>query len=248
MRGGASRRGAAPVASAPEFNPLTAFAWAANYWASDPGWTNPGDGLGVSSWRDSVAAVNALQAVGANQPLYRASYAGLNGKPAIEFDGTNDYLLSTATLTLAQPFSVVVIGKTDSTVAQSAATAKTGGTLATLFRHSTAATFAANAGTRLDGAATVTTATFAVTTGVMFTSVLNNLSSKVIVGAATATGAAGTGAYTANPVLLGASGTTPTAPLDGAMAFVGFIAGDITAHGEWANLKAWATSFYGVPN
>lgn len=57
--------------------------------AEDPTTITESGGL-VSSWRDKVAAYDAVQAIGASQPVYSSS--SFNGRPGIAFDGTDDEL------------------------------------------------------------------------------------------------------------------------------------------------------------
>jgi len=88
------RRGVIGVGDVAPFDPL-AIAWHTVFWAEDPNWTPPADGAAVAQWDDASGnAHHASQATAANRPLYRASVAGLNNKPAVEFDGSNDFLLS----------------------------------------------------------------------------------------------------------------------------------------------------------
>ncbi|MFM8006212.1 MAG: hypothetical protein ACKO86_15000 [Dolichospermum sp.] len=64
------------------------------------------NGSTVSQWRDkSGNERHATQATAANQPVYQAT--GLNGRPTIGFDGTNDALLSS--FSLALPATVIVV-------------------------------------------------------------------------------------------------------------------------------------------
>lgn len=79
------------------FDPLS-IGWYAAFWAEDPNWTDPGDGNAVSSWRNDGSGDwgAAAQATGTKQPLYRSSVAALNSKPAIDFDGSNDELKTSA--------------------------------------------------------------------------------------------------------------------------------------------------------
>ena len=87
-----------PVAGG--FDPLS-IAWHSAYWAEDPGWTNPGDGNAVTTWDDATAnGRDVTQATGTKRPLYRASVAALNGQPALEFDGTDDFLQTVSAFTV----------------------------------------------------------------------------------------------------------------------------------------------------
>lgn len=71
-----------------------------------------GDGSGVSKLYEPDQFLHLEQPIPGAQPLYRASYANLNNRAALEFDGTDDYLRA-HTLSLAQPFSVVAVFSTD---------------------------------------------------------------------------------------------------------------------------------------
>jgi hypothetical protein len=51
------------------------------------------DGAAVASWTDRVSGYNP-SAAGTLQPLYRTT--GINGRPAVDFDGSNDILAYTA--------------------------------------------------------------------------------------------------------------------------------------------------------
>lgn len=117
-RGGAGRSGvrklrrAAASAAAPSFDPLTAVTWHSAFFAEDPDWTPPADGGAVSQWDDgSGNGRHAIQATGANQPLYRAASAAMNNKPAVEAVDTTDSLAQTAYTAIAQPFSLVFLGR-----------------------------------------------------------------------------------------------------------------------------------------
>lgn len=52
-------------------------------------------GASVSSWKDTVAAYDAVQATGANQPAYSAT--SFNGRPGVTFNGTSSELTYAAT-------------------------------------------------------------------------------------------------------------------------------------------------------
>jgi hypothetical protein len=67
------------------------------------------DGAAVTSWPDSSGnGRNAVQATGANQPLYKTAI--VNGQPVVRFDGSNDSLVG-PTVTQAQPVTIIACGK-----------------------------------------------------------------------------------------------------------------------------------------
>lgn len=59
------------------------------------------DGTAVTAWASRVGSASVTQSVTNNAPAYASSVAGLNNRPALLFDGTNDVLLNTATGLLA---------------------------------------------------------------------------------------------------------------------------------------------------
>lgn len=69
----------------------------------------------VDTWEDQSAnGRTCTQATGANQPIFRS--AGLNGRPAVEFDGSNDFLANTSTWPiLSTDASIMVVAKMDTT-------------------------------------------------------------------------------------------------------------------------------------
>lgn len=81
------------------------------------------DGTPLATFTDqSGNGFDAVQAVGANQPLYKTNR--LNGKPSVLFDGVNDFMsiaAAGASLTLANGYSIfcVMKGTTGMTVATS---------------------------------------------------------------------------------------------------------------------------------
>lgn len=67
---------------------------------ADAGTSTTVDGAAVSQWDDqSGNARHVTQATGANQPVYKTAI--VNGKPVVRFDGANDFLQ--ASFTLSQP-------------------------------------------------------------------------------------------------------------------------------------------------
>lgn len=92
------------------FTPLTAVTWKAAYWAEDPGWTNPGDGGAVASWRDGSGNSNTITEA-TNKPIFRAADSNMNGKASVEFNGTSHKLRGTFTSDSAQPRSIVLVAR-----------------------------------------------------------------------------------------------------------------------------------------
>lgn len=229
------------------FNPLTAIAWEAAGWASDPAWTNPGNGNAVSSWRNGGSRAGAgdfAQATGNRQPLFRSSVAGLNGQPALDFDGVNDYIqtanFSSALTTAA---TMVVIGK------RNGATNIANGRLADTSEAATYTTLIANQistgriGAYASGYFSGTGPTQD-TAAHLFRLYVNGASSVLAVDTTTVSGTLST----SNCAYLGTGGrkSLDDANLDSSIAFVGLYAGDITANSQWAAFKSWVLSTYGI--
>jgi hypothetical protein len=102
---------AAAPAAAGAFDPLSYGTPYHAFWAEDPSWTNPGNGNAVSSWRnDGSNGTAATAPAGTNEPTFFSSYANLNSRPAITFDGATDYLKVAAadTVSKSQPITFSV--------------------------------------------------------------------------------------------------------------------------------------------
>lgn len=99
----------------PPFSPLD-IAWSAAWWASNPNQSFTPD-QSVSSWSDATGGGRHLHdhAVGASiRPEYRASVAGLNSKPALQFNATSDFLATTANVWTSghgMPYDIFVVLK-----------------------------------------------------------------------------------------------------------------------------------------
>jgi hypothetical protein len=92
------------------FSPLS-IPWHSAFWASDPQWIPPANGAPVGAWRNAGSCGIGLTA---GVATYRASYANLNGRPAIEYNGTTDNSRA-STPSIAQPNHVFAVGWLDST-------------------------------------------------------------------------------------------------------------------------------------
>lgn len=75
--------------------------------------TGLNNGDPVANWLDESGNSNdAVQADVAKEPLYETGV--INGKPALQFDGSNDYLLA-STVSIAQPNTFFIVGKSSVT-------------------------------------------------------------------------------------------------------------------------------------
>lgn len=68
-----------------------------NWWqGSDLAAAGASDGVAFAgNWTDSISAVNLAQATAGFRPIYRATIAGLNNQPGLDFDGSDDGLAAT---------------------------------------------------------------------------------------------------------------------------------------------------------
>lgn len=73
------------------FSPLTDLSTAPALWLRASAITPVADGTAVATWSDASGnARDATQATGTKQPLYRTAANGIGGRPALDFDGTDD--------------------------------------------------------------------------------------------------------------------------------------------------------------
>lgn len=236
MSGGvlaASRRRAA----APAYNPLTAVTWAKAFWASDPSWSNPGNGNGVSSWRNGGSiAGDATQATGSKQPTYAAAATHLNNRPAVDFDGVDDHLDVATFADITLGTELVVIARATAAASNNLVSGTVSGKRRNLLTNASSQ-WAIFAGTAVAGGTADTNGHFlhAIFTGSPAASTL------AVDGSTVASGNAGSEAV--NSIRLGAN-LALTVYLAGLIAFVGF--GSLTV-GERADLLAWSRDFYATP-
>lgn len=224
------------------FNPATALGFRSAYWASDPSWTPPSDGAGVSSWNDgSGGGRHLVQATADNQPIYRAAYTDLNSKPAVEFDGTADYLqLASASFgTVNQPDTIVVVFNSNSDSAGTQNISDADNTTSATRQIVRKASSAWNmfAGSGLAGGTPDLNSH-------LLRCYYNNTSSVISLDGTTLnTGAAGTGTLTG--LTMGASAAVAGFyPM--AVAFWGVYQGDITTNTNWNVFRQWVRTTYGI--
>lgn len=231
------RRSRVGVALDAEYNPLTAIGWLSSFWASDPLWTSPGDGNAVSTWRSGgTNTVAVTQATGSKQPLYRASYANLNNRPAIDFDGTDDTLTNSFGATTFSPYTVICVAHWDTAANTQQAVGNN------------SAKYAAASGSAWRLAATTAVNGGSSSTGKHLHRAFINTGADddlEVDGTMVITnGNAGdTGIGTLH---IGQAANLTTDPFNGAVAFVGVLAADITLDAGWDAFKQWLRDFYAM--
>jgi len=100
----AAMSGGKAVPPLPPFNPLDIAGL--KLWLDASQIVGLNDGDEVTTWNDlSGGGYNATQATASKKPTYETNEQ--NGRPAVRFDGVDDYLAN-ATLALAQPYSLFV--------------------------------------------------------------------------------------------------------------------------------------------
>ncbi len=227
------------------FDPTTAIAWEAAFWASDPSWSNPGNGNPVSAWRNfgsRAGAGDAAQSTANRKPTYLSSVAGLNNQPGVSFDGAGsglgDYLITgNFSSAFTTQGSIIVIGKRDGAGAggnESLATCAGSSAFTTLYFASGKVNLYASsgfAGPAFDNSAH------------LYRGRTNGASSAIAVDESVTTGTVGATSYAF--VSIGRGGNDTDQPKM-TVAFVGLYSGDITTDGQWSAFKTWAASTYGL--
>lgn len=237
-RGRPSRNaGVVNVAAAPSFDPLTAVTWHSAFFAEDPDWTPPADGAAVSQWDDgSGNGRHAIQATGANRPLYRAASAVMNNKPAVEAVDATDSLAQTAYTAIAQPFSLVFLGRM--TLGASLITDGLSGSGRVTFGRG-AAQWNPNAGS----SPLVGTGDASVH---LFEWIINGANAKLFIDG-TQVGATQThGSNQCVGLTLFNRYTSDTAPGDRTLSFLGIYAGNWESETARTDFKAWAALHYNL--
>jgi hypothetical protein len=226
--------GAAGVA----YDPLSALPWSQAWWAENPADTFT-DGVAVPTWKGAGSApVDLTQASAGLRPIYRASVAGLNNQPALQFDGVDDIMAATGLATIAQPYTFAAIFNL-TTVAPSLVVVVADATgIGGQKIGINTAQWAMSAGTGIAGGTA--------TTGPHLATGFNSGASSTITvdGTVVVTANAGTNAAAAARYA-GARGN-PANWMTGYLAFWGVLARALTAP-EAAALRAYSQSHYGSP-
>lgn len=222
--------------------------WHAAFWADGIG---VADGASVSTWADiSGNARDLAQATGTNQPTYRSSVSSLNGRPAVEFDGVNDYMRTATWSGLSQPVSYVVVMRTGASVGSPTASffiadkATNTNAMAFYWNVTSGPTikWSTYAGTA-EGLAAVGPAA---STNYALRAKLNGSSSTMTANGSSVTLTGNVGTGTSDGLTLGASRSTGGYIPNSHIAFVGVYAGDVTADGNWSSFASWISTHYGL--
>lgn len=215
------------------------------YWASDPGWTPPADGGAVASWADySGNARTASQATGAAQPLFRASSANFSNRPCIEFDGTDDLLVTAVGTSLAQPNEIVLVARLLSKAAGPATRQIFDGAVSTA-RHTFSVAPAVSDWSLFGGTATLSGGTDDLDTHHFRLIFNNNASSLTLDGTTAVFGATAIGTHALTGISIG-NRYDGTRPANLQIAFLGVSDAALTPT-ERTDLLAWSQSAYGTP-
>ena len=92
----------------PPFNPMI-IPWFAAWWAEDPNWAHPANGVGVGQWDDATGNLKHFTQATVEKPTYRSSVAALNNRPALDHDRTWSYMYSQVWTPVSPPWSLVMI-------------------------------------------------------------------------------------------------------------------------------------------
>jgi len=228
----------------------TSVAWHSSFWASDPWWTPPANGVAISTgagggWRDGSGNGHNMTTV-AGGPIYRSGVSGvLNVKPTIQFDGVDDRMNTSNFAAVNSPVSMVFVIQIPSVGVNNAK--MIGG--------------AGNGGGPCFGTFHSKWLTEMFLQGTEGGTVTNNSSQLVYVlfgvgggsnvdfyvnGVLVYHPAVSTSTMPPTSWLLGDGTSSPPRPGSFYVAFAGFKSGALTTQ-EHADLLAWSRSFYGTP-
>lgn len=226
--------------------------WHTAFWASDPSWSNPGDGNAVTSWSDYSGNGRTASVSGSTAALtYRAASASLNNQPAVEASGgsrsnagtTERRLVTPSFSSLSGPLSTVAIGFTGVTTGAVAIWGDGGGVGTTdrLAPYTDSSGFSIFAGVGV-------TKSGINTSPHLFVGYVSDAGSGDFVnidGTSSTTGNAGTTGVPITKVsLFGRSDGAFVGPVT--LAFYGVYQGNVTSDPNWSAFKTWVASTYGL--
>ena len=223
----------------PPSDPFAIVPWHAAFWASDPAWAHPADGVALTSWRDGSGNSRQLtQSVGAgagSNAKFVAASSYLNDRPAVSFDGLDDALETTpAFSSISAPVSLVAVFRSATTVGDRYIISASPGLGAAILDGQ----YKVYCGGQILGGT-------ANTSKHLLYVLLNGASSSIFVdGTQVASGTLAGNSSTG--WILSAWANSYSAIGQNIIAFAGFKAGALTAQ-EHTDLLAWSRSYYGTP-
>lgn len=225
-----------------DFDPLS-IAWHSAYWASDPSWSNPGNGNNVTSWRDGSGNGRNVTTGSGTAPVYRSSVASFNNRPAVQFNAGD--LRYTFSANVSQPVTKVIVARPAAVpvtqhIFSSTAATKRGSDLSidSFAGGNKYSMFGGSAQLQPGTPDVATHLWFAYFDGASSTFTLDG----TVIGSGTNVGTQQTDSHD-----LGAFNSSPASNgFAGHIAFAGFIARALTTQ-EKSDLLAWSRSFYGTP-
>lgn len=229
------RATAAAIAASEPFNPLSFGSPVHAFWAEDPDWTAPADAAEVLSWRNAGSMGTAATGVTTEVPTFDAD--GIGGRPALAFNGTDEWLSLTGAI-YSQPVTLVIVGQTTQT-ADRAIVDGSGGVADILIRSSTGS-FVVFAG--VPGAGSLGSWT----SGQPFViaAMVDGASSSFASDGGTAT-AFSTGTRALNGLTIG-NNSDETSPFDGLIAYLAVHSGDVTGDAGWGDYIDGLMTLYGI--
>lgn len=237
--------------------------WSLAWWASDPDWTNPGNGNVVSLWRNagSFGARNdAVSTSVGTKPTYYSSVSSLNNRAGVRFTAASTtYLYFTngnppnpasgqvwAHPTIGPPFSIVAIWQN----------VLGGGSIMEALAPTDIQTRVL-AGSMSRGGVNMSSDTVVWSNAPSFMaghfsspSAAIELGNKRIDFVSVSTGGFGgkVAAFGSGGSVIGARYTTASSYFDGYLAFLGVYDGDLSTHPLWSSFKQWAQTYYAIPS
>lgn len=228
-----------PVVSS--FNPLSLAAPLKAVWASDPLWTNPGNGNTSGTLRNagSLSGDFAPQTGSKLGPVYRSADASFSSQPCWDFTSSDHPVETAAFTTQAVTYSHIVVGRWRANGATylSLFDVASGANASSIFYDQPTVKSAFYAGTPQYTASTDTNAH-------SYTMVVKTSASVCVVDGSTVT-VNPVGTNSVSTVRLGMDRLGTAANVS--IAFYGLYAGDVSVHSDYSTLIAGLKTLYGTP-
>lgn len=211
--------------------------WHSLFWAEGTTFTAPSDGADVTTWDNEVSGEVDLDGTG-HAPSYSAAVANLNSQPAIDFDGSNEYMQTLAFNTSLSGLSVVVVANFD-TVGNFVFD-DTNTTNRVYVNQPSGTAWRVHAGGTNQEAGTPATGAQLLVVNYDGSSGVDELD---VNGTNVVSGNAGSNIFDALTVGAAQSGA---GEMNGQIALFGLYDGDVRDDAEWSNFTSWVNSHYGI--